>query len=89
MTIQEAIKSGKPFKRKNSEEEYYRHNLTQLPDMNANITIADILATDWEVEKTFEVSDNEILNALSDYGLTPGGIGDSVLLNRLKIGYYK
>lgn len=44
MTLQEAIKSGKPFKRRNWP--HYRANTDQIALRNV-----DILADDWEIEE--------------------------------------
>lgn len=57
MTIQEAIKSGKPFKRKHEIESMYcivRRGYFVFFNENRNAYImgaSDILATDWEVKQ--------------------------------------
>lgn len=60
MTIQEAIKSGKPFKRKNesawmfyeSLEHILRHSLSNGNyGMMLNLFPSDILADDWEIKQ--------------------------------------
>lgn len=44
MTLQEAIKSGKPYKRRNNK-------VWIDPDNDSAFAMRDILATDWEVKK--------------------------------------
>ena len=59
MTIQEAIKSGKPFKRASWTNKKYLilpmlPDDTRMWDCNRNIyefTISDILATDWKIKQ--------------------------------------
>ena len=54
MTIQEAIKSNKPMKRKHWQEFLWIREWQREARIKAfidNITIEDILAEDWEIKK--------------------------------------
>lgn len=60
MRIQDAIKSGRPFKRKGS-------LLVYRTDV-VNLTTADILAEDWVIEEQrITISQSEYFNAFREY----------------------
>lgn len=45
MTLKEAVKSGRPFRRKTDSSVYY-----YIYKMNSNLTIENAIADDWEIE---------------------------------------
>jgi hypothetical protein len=91
MTIQEAIKSGKPFRRANEVERYkkagmrYAWYVLRIEDDNDddqllahNFSVHDILATDWEVKPRSPLSqrkEDENSNSLDFVHLDCDGAG--------------
>jgi len=62
MNIQDAIKSGKRFRRKSSSnKDYYSHLILRM-----ELPIGDILADDWEVEPTTVTINRQQFNAAWD-----------------------
>jgi hypothetical protein len=77
MNIIEAIKSGKPFKRKDWQH-YYAPNGRYLFFSDA------VLADDWEVEDTsFTVTERELRNAFGESNF------NQAFIEKLKSGGYK
>lgn len=70
MTIIEAIKSGKPFRRK-GEKNWYGNSpdaakMFHIESMNVFCHYASIIADDWEVEeKKIEITHSQLLKAIA------------------------
>jgi hypothetical protein len=63
MTIQEAIQSGKPFRRKMNNKFFQAWNQPEW--MTFSFSVEDILATDWELkEEKIELTRDQVVHAL-------------------------
>lgn len=86
MTIQEAIKSGKRFKR-SKETTYYRSDVLADHDL---IRVEDVMAIDWEVEeKKFEITEKEIKKMIEELRLHSTEEFDKQIIEELFEGGYK
>lgn len=83
MTIQEAIRSGKRFRRQAYHSVFWYAN-----EWSHNLTVSDVLATDWEVdEEKFEVTEREIADMLTE--IVGDDLGIYVTIKKLRAGKYK